>query len=120
MFHDDEVNTNGAQLVIATHNALHMSGSLYRRDEIHLVDSDRKTHSSEHYTLADFKTHGANSVRKDEAYMRKYLHEAYGAFPDIDMDSLIDWALHDGHLAASAAPPASKGDSDVHGMASIA
>lgn len=88
-FHDDSVNVHKAQLIMNTHNVVHMNSALFRRDEIHLIELDRKRHSSEHYTLADFKTSGENQVRKDEAYMRKYLKEAYGAYPDIDVHELL-------------------------------
>ena len=88
-FHNDEANPNQAQLIVNTHSLGHMSSQLYRRDEIHLVDLDREAHSSDHYTLADFKTYSGTGVRKNESYMRKYLKEAFGAYPDTDMEQLL-------------------------------
>lgn len=88
-FHNDEINRNQAQLIVNTHNLVHMSSALYRRDEIHLIDPDWENHTTEHYTLADFGTVGENGVRKDEAYMRRYLCDTYGAIPETDMSELL-------------------------------
>lgn len=89
-FHNDEINTNHAQLIVNTHNTAYLTGDMYRRDEIHLVESLPDEHTSDHYTLADFKTSGENGVRMGEAYMRNYHRGTYGAYPDTDVGDLLE------------------------------
>ncbi|MDR1564676.1 MAG: ATP-binding protein [Oscillospiraceae bacterium] len=86
LFHNDEINKNGAQLIFNTHNPIFLDSRLFRRDEIKLVEWDNATGSNV-YTLADFKTSGANAVRKNENLMKNYLEHQYGAIMDVDLSS---------------------------------
>ena len=56
IFHNDEVNRNGAQLIFNTHNPIFLDATLLRRDEIKFVERDETTGNSIHYALSDFKT----------------------------------------------------------------
>lgn len=90
IFHDDEINVNHAQLIFNTHNPIFLNANLLRRDEIKFVERDKETHFSRHYSLADFKTSGANGVRKGEDYLKNYFIDSYGAIDDVDLSGLLD------------------------------
>ncbi|TAH58298.1 MAG: ATP-binding protein [Sphaerochaeta sp.] len=89
VFHNDELNTNNAQLIFNTHNPIFLNSNLFRRDEIKFVDRDDETHCSIHYSLSDFGTAGAKGVRKGEDYMKNYFVDRYGAIKSIDFASVI-------------------------------
>lgn len=84
IFHNDEVNIHNAQLIFTTHNPIFLSPSVFRRDEIKLVEKD-KTGKSILYSLADFKTEGASGVRKSDDYMKNYFIDKYGATIDVNL-----------------------------------
>ena len=88
IFHNDEVNTNHAQLIFNTHNPLYLNNNLFRRDEIKFIDRDDKTKCSRHYSLSDFGTKGTNA-RKGKDYMNNYFMDEYGAIRDIDFSDLF-------------------------------
>ncbi len=70
-------NDNGAQLLINTHDISLMDiKGLYRRDQIWFCNKDRKTGSSEIYSLADFK-----GVLKNSDIRQDYLLGRYDALP---------------------------------------
>jgi uncharacterized protein len=77
MFHDPEINKNGAQLIFTTHDTSLLDPDFLRRDQIWFV-SKGKSQASELYPLTDF------SVRKNEAFGRGYLSGRYGALPVLD------------------------------------
>lgn len=89
IFHNDEINTNGAQLLFNTQNPLYLDGELFRRDEIKFIDRDEHTQASTLYALSDFPTTGANAVRKGEDYLKNYLIGKYGAVRHIDLSPLF-------------------------------
>lgn len=91
IFHNDEINTKGAQLIFNTHNPIFLNRNLYRRDEIKFVEKDDLSGNSMIYSLADFKTYGENSVRKVEDYMKNYFINKYGAIRDVDLTELFDF-----------------------------
>ena len=64
LFHNNEINKKGAQLIFNTHNPIFLNNSLLRRDEIKFVE--REETNSCHYSLSDFGTTGANGVRNTE------------------------------------------------------
>lgn len=74
MFHDPDLNRNGAQLVFTTHDTSLMEGDLLRRDQIWFTekDEDQATHL---FPLTDI------SPRKHEAFERGYLSGRYGGVP---------------------------------------
>lgn len=89
IFHNDEVNTNGAQLIFNTHNPIYLNHNLLRRDEIKFVERDKATKSSSLYALSDFRANGEASVRKTSDYMKNYFISRYGAIEDIDFTDII-------------------------------
>ena len=56
---------------------------------IKFVERDKETHFSRHYSLADFKTSGANGVRKGEDYLKNYYAGSYGAIDEVDLSDLF-------------------------------
>lgn len=88
IFHNDEINKHGAQLIFNTHNPIYLNNRLLRRDEIKFVEKD--DNGSSIYALSDFKTNGEISVRKTTDYMKNYFVNRYGAILDIDFSDIID------------------------------
>ena len=43
IFHNDEINKNGAQLIFNTHNPLYLQKKFFRRDQIMFVEKDETT-----------------------------------------------------------------------------
>jgi hypothetical protein len=74
LFHSEELNPNGAQLVFTSHDATLLSSDLLRRDQVWFVEKDREQASCL-YPLSDF------SPRKNEALENGYLAGRYGALP---------------------------------------
>ena len=90
VFHNDEINKKHAQLIFNTHNPIFLSASIFRRDEIKFVERDDVSQISELYSLADFKTSGANGVRKGEDYIDNYFVSKYGAIKDVDFTPIFE------------------------------
>jgi len=79
LFHDPKVNTKGAQLVFTTHNTLLFDQSMFRRDQIWLVEKNSQQ-ATELIPLTEFQ------IRKDLSLEKAYLDGRFGAipiFPDI-------------------------------------
>lgn len=95
IFHNDEINTNHAQLIFNTHNPIFLNSNMFRRDEIKFVERDDDTHCSAHYSLSDFGTSGKEGVRKNEDYMKNYFVDRYGAIKDIDFTPIFENLLKD-------------------------
>lgn len=93
MFHNDEINTQKAQLIFDTHNPIFLNSNLFRRDEIKFVERDDLAHESKHYSLSDFGTAGKSGVRKNEDYMKNYFVDRYGAIKDIDFTPILEGLL---------------------------
>ncbi len=89
VFHNDDVNKKGAQIIFNTHNVVYLNSRLLRRDEIKFVDRDKETKASSLYSLSDFRANGKESVRKTSDYMKNYLMDRYGAVPDIDYTDMF-------------------------------
>ncbi|MCH3916786.1 MAG: ATP-binding protein [Spirochaetia bacterium] len=89
VFHNDEINTHGAQLIFNTQNPIFLNSNLFRRDEIKFVERNHTSKESMLYALSDFKTNGKNGVRKGEDYLRNYFISKYGALEDIDLSPLF-------------------------------
>ena len=88
IFHNDEINKNGAQIIFNTHNPIFLNNALLRRDEIKFVE--KEDDSSILYSLSDFGTNGSNGVRNTEDYMKNYFINKYGAIKDIDFSDIFD------------------------------
>jgi hypothetical protein len=87
LFHDQDTNANGAQLVFTTHDASLLSPVLgedvLKRDEVWFV-TKRRDGSTELYPLSDFHP------RKGENTERRYLGGSYGAVPSVLGEDLVD------------------------------
>ena len=100
IFHNDEVNRNGAQLIFNTHNPIFLDATLLRRDEIKFVERDEATGNSIHYALSDFKT--ADGIRKGEDYMNNYFVSRYGAIRDVDFSPILESIISGNEVAQDA------------------
>ncbi|MBQ9314229.1 MAG: ATP-binding protein [Clostridia bacterium] len=89
VFHNDEINTKGAQLIFNTHNPIFLNKNLLRRDEIKFVEKDDVTNISEVYALSDFGTSGKSGVRNTSDYMKNYYINKYGAIKYIDLSDIF-------------------------------
>lgn len=96
VFHNDDINKKGAQLVFNTHNPVFLNSNLFRRDEIKFVERDDETGFSTLYSLSDFGTTGENGVRKHEDYMKNYFVSRYGGIKDVDFSSIFEELLENG------------------------
>lgn len=89
LFHDEEQNPKGAQLIFTSHDAALLGRvrgeDVLKRDHIWFVDKDDEGRTSL-YPLSDFKPRG------DDNRARRYLTGRYGAVPDVD-DELFRDAL---------------------------
>lgn len=94
LYHNDDINKKHAQLIFNTHNPIFLNANLFRRDEIKFVERDDDNHNSHQYALSDFKTSGANGVRKGEDYMNKYFIGRYGAIKEIDFYNLMEAVIN--------------------------
>lgn len=95
IFHNDDINVNGAQLIFNTHNPIFLNSNLFRRDEIKFVERDDDIHYSSLYALSDFGTTGDRGVRKHEDYMSRYFVSQYGAIKDIDFTPIFEELMMD-------------------------
>lgn len=78
LFQSPEANKKGAQLIFATHDSTLMDPELFRRDQIRLVEKNRRG-ASEVFSLYDFDT--KDRPRNTEAFQRNYLAGRYGGVP---------------------------------------
>lgn len=78
LFQDEERNNTGAQLVLATHDSTLLSPTLFRRDQIWLLEKGADQ-ASELYSLFDFD----HKPRKNEAIEKGYLAGRYGGTPTL-------------------------------------
>jgi len=90
IFHNDDINTNRAQLIFNTHNPIFLNSNLFRRDEIKFVERDDETHYSKHYALSYFGTTGEKGVRMHDDYLKNYFVSQYGAIKDIDFTPIFE------------------------------
>ena len=84
LFHNPKMNPNGAQLILASHDATLLSGDLFRRDQIWFAEKEPDG-SSYYYALSDLK-----DVRAGVPYEKYYLKGAFGATPMIDTFELVN------------------------------
>ncbi|SMN00516.1 hypothetical protein SPONN_1747 [uncultured Candidatus Thioglobus sp.] len=74
MFHNPEINKNGAQLIFVTHETSLLDQDIFRRDQVWFCE--KQDNATELFSLADF------SVRKGSENVEKfYLSGRYGAVP---------------------------------------
>lgn len=77
MVQDKTVNTNGAQLLFTTHDAMLLDLDFFRRDQIWFAEKDDRSCATELYPLTSF------SPRKGENVRKGYLKGRFGAIPFI-------------------------------------
>jgi energy-coupling factor transporter ATP-binding protein EcfA2 len=78
MFHSEEANPKGAQLIFATHDTNLMTPSLFRRDQIWLTEKTQNG-NTELFSLTDIESE--KRPRKDEPFEKNYLAGRYGGVP---------------------------------------
>jgi hypothetical protein len=79
LFQSSEMNTNGAQLIFATHDSSIMDSSLFRRDQIWLTEK-RRNGATDLFSLYDIEHE--KRPRRAEALEKNYLAGRYGAVPN--------------------------------------
>ena len=75
LFRNEGLNTNGAQLIVTTHETAILSLDTFRRDQIYFTEKDANTGVTALYSLDEF------SVRKTDNIEKGYLLGRYGAIP---------------------------------------
>lgn len=83
LFRDSEVNRNGAQLIVTTHETGLLSLDMFRRDQIYFTEKDASTGVTDLYSLDEF------SVRKTENIEKGYLMGRYGAIPFLQTEEVL-------------------------------
>ena len=80
LFHDPEINRNGAQLLFSSHDLTTMKNDVFRRDEIWFA-YENDNHESNIYSLYDIRDENNKHVNNTAAYDKQYLEGRYGADP---------------------------------------
>lgn len=83
LFHDEDINKNGAQLIFNTHDTNMLDLDIFRRDQIYFAEKNTKTGETTLFALDDF------SVRKNENVRMGYLIGRYGAIPILGIGSSL-------------------------------
>lgn len=83
LFRDPDVNKNGAQLIVTTHETGILSLDMFRRDQIYFTEKDSKSGVTDLYSLDEF------SVRKTENIEKGYLMGRYGAIPFLQAGEVL-------------------------------
>ena len=83
LFRDPDVNKNGAQLIVTTHETGILSLEMFRRDQIYFTEKDSKSGVTDLYSLDEF------SVRKTEDIEKGYLMGRYGAIPFLQAGEVL-------------------------------
>lgn len=80
LFHDPEINKNGAQLLFSSHDLTTMKNDVFRRDEIWFA-CENEEHESSIYSLYDIRDENDKHINNTAAYDKQYLEGRYGADP---------------------------------------
>lgn len=83
LFRNPDVNKNGAQLIVTTHETGILSLEMFRRDQIYFTEKDSKSGVTDLYSLDEF------SVRKTENIEKGYLMGRYGAIPFLQAGEVL-------------------------------
>ena len=83
LFRDPDVNKNGAQLIVTTHETGILSLEMFRRDQIYFTEKDSISGVTDLYSLDEF------SVRKTENIEKGYLMGRYGAIPFLQAGEVL-------------------------------
>ncbi|UUX93175.1 AAA family ATPase [Methanoplanus endosymbiosus] len=82
IFHDDEYNKSGSQLIVTTHNTRMLSQDFFRREQIWFTEKNKENRNTELYSLFDYED------RVDRSVEKAYLSGRYGGLPDIFYGSI--------------------------------
>ncbi|MCR5636207.1 MAG: ATP-binding protein [Clostridiales bacterium] len=80
LFHNPQINKNGAQLLFSSHDLTTMKNDVFRRDEIWFA-CENECHESSIYSLYDIRDENGKHVNNTAAYDKQYLEGRYGADP---------------------------------------
>ena len=80
LFHDPNINKNGAQLLFSSHDLTTMKSDVFRRDEIWFA-CENDSHESSIYSLYDVRDENGKHVNNTAAYDKQYMEGRYGADP---------------------------------------
>lgn len=83
LFRDPDINKNGAQLIVTTHETGILSLNMFRRDQIYFTEKDSRNGVTDLYSLDEF------SVRKTENIEKGYLMGRYGAIPFLQAGEVL-------------------------------
>lgn len=83
LFRNKDINPNGAQLIVTTHETTLLSLDTFRRDQIYFTEKDAGTGVTDLYSLDEY------SVRKGENIQRGYLLGRYGAIPFLQTEGVF-------------------------------
>jgi uncharacterized protein len=86
MFQNRSTNPNGAQLLFTTHDAALMDSTLFRRDQIWIVEKDA-AQGSQLYSLVDFE----DKPRKSQPLFKAFLSGRFGGVPQLDETTIMQW-----------------------------
>lgn len=87
MFHSEDTNKKGAQLIYTAHDEYTLNKDIFRRDQIWFVEKDSESIATL-YSLAEYKI-GDKKVRNDASYNKDYLAGRYGAIPILNEFDII-------------------------------
>ena len=90
MYKNKDLNINGAQLIMTSHDLTTMTNEVYRRDEI-LFASKNIENFSELYSLYEIRDTNGEHIRKDASYNKQYIEGKYGA--DTYLQRILSWEV---------------------------
>jgi hypothetical protein len=90
MFQSPDTNPHGAQLLFTTHDAALMDPTLFRRDQIWLVEKDA-AQGTQLYSLVDFE----DKPRKQQPLFKSFLSGRFGGVPNLDEAAIMAWPRGD-------------------------
>lgn len=79
IFHSEETNKNGAQLIYTAHDDYTLNKDIFRRDQIWFVEKDINSVANL-FSLAEYKLED-KKIRNDATFNKDYLSGKYGAIP---------------------------------------
>lgn len=90
MFQSPDTNPHGAQLLFTTHDAALMDPTLFRRDQIWIVEKDA-AQGTQLYSLVDFE----DKPRKQQPLFKSFLSGRFGGVPNLDEAAIMAWPRGD-------------------------
>ncbi|MEO6667970.1 MAG: ATP-binding protein [Ferruginibacter sp.] len=80
LFHNNETNSNNAQLIFSTHDTNLLNACLFRRDQIYFTEKN-KLEETDLYSLSEYKDADGKKARNDSSIEKNYIEGRYGAIP---------------------------------------